>query len=79
MRTKMNDGDNFNDDDDDRDDIISRKAGEKHFRCEHCNYSSNRAGQWSSLESQADAHWRIIQEDPRGRCLPYSMQEIATL
>ena len=78
MITKMNDGDNVKDDDD-RVDIISRKAGEKHFRCEHCNYSSNRAGQWSSQESQADAHWRIIQEDSRGRCLPYSMQEIATL
>ena len=39
----MNDGDNVNDDDD-RDDIISRKAGEKHFRCEQCNYSRNRAG-----------------------------------
>jgi len=34
MRTKMNDGDNVNDDDD-RVDIISRKAGEKHFRYEH--------------------------------------------
>ena len=74
----MNDGDNVNDDDDDdddRDDIISRKAGEKHFRCEQCNYSSNRAGQWSSQESQVDAHWRIIQEDSRGRWLPYTMQE----
>ena len=78
MRTKMNDGDNVKDDDD-RVDIISRKAGEKHFRCEQCNYSSNRAGQWSSQESQADAHWRIIQEDSRGRCLPYLKQKIATL
>ena len=50
----MNDGDNVKDDDG-RVDIISRKAGEKHFRCEQCNYSSNRAGQWSSQESQADA------------------------
>ena len=33
----MNDGDNVNDDDDDRDDIMSRKAGEKHFRFEQCN------------------------------------------
>ena len=74
----MNDGDNVNDDDD-RVDIISRKAGEKHFRCEQCNYSSNRAGQWSSQESQADSHWRNIQENSRVRCLPYSMREIATL
>ena len=60
MRTKMNDGDNFNDDDIDRDYIISRKAGEKYFRCEQCNYSSNRAGQWSSQESQADTHRRAL-------------------
>ena len=44
----MNDGDNVKDDDD-RVDIISRKAGEKHFRCEQCNYSSKDTR--SSLQS----------------------------
>ncbi len=74
----MNDGDNVNDDDD-RDDIISFLACCKISVWAFTFTFQNYLKLWKQLLLSLVIPQLIIQEDSRGRCIPHSMQEIATL